>query len=270
MKIFGIMLVKNEVDIVGYVLKKAEVWCDKIFILDNGSTDGTWELIQSMKNDVITPWKQYFGDYHNGLRADVYNEFKHLSEPGDWWCYKLDADEEYVDDPREFLAKIPKKYQWVGKRDISYRITKEDMEEYTFTGNFEEDRKFLKYFPVPCWSEGRFFRYRKGLTWKNTWNSHYPPHVGVMAPEYITVYHFNQRSPQQLKKRAELRMKAKVYKDGKAWANEKKEIRPRSFYTYDDGDIEKLKQYPVNTGSFKQTAFKKLVKSILIKLGLYN
>ena len=78
MKIFAIMLVKNEVDIVGYVLKEAEKWADKIFILDNGSTDGTWELIQSMKNDVITPWKQYFGDYHNGLRADVYNEFKHL------------------------------------------------------------------------------------------------------------------------------------------------------------------------------------------------
>ena len=35
------MLVKNEVDIVGYVLKKAQEWCDKIFILDNGSTDGT-------------------------------------------------------------------------------------------------------------------------------------------------------------------------------------------------------------------------------------
>ena len=100
MKIFAIMLVKNEVDIVGYVLKEAEKWADKIFILDNGSTDGTWELIQSMKNDVITPCKQYFGDSHNGLRADVYNEFKHLSKPGDWWCYKCDADEVYAEDPR--------------------------------------------------------------------------------------------------------------------------------------------------------------------------
>ena len=41
MKIFGIMLVKNEVDIVGHTLKEAQKWCDKIFILDNGSTDGT-------------------------------------------------------------------------------------------------------------------------------------------------------------------------------------------------------------------------------------
>ena len=62
MKIFGIMLVKNEVDIVGHTLKEAQKWCDKIFILDNGSTDGTWELVNSMKNDVVIPWKQYFGD----------------------------------------------------------------------------------------------------------------------------------------------------------------------------------------------------------------
>ena len=34
MKLFGIMLVKNEIDIIGYVLKEAERWCDKIFILD--------------------------------------------------------------------------------------------------------------------------------------------------------------------------------------------------------------------------------------------
>lgn len=51
------MLVKNEADIVGYVLKEAEKWADKIFIIDNGSTDGTWEIIKSMKNEIITPWK---------------------------------------------------------------------------------------------------------------------------------------------------------------------------------------------------------------------
>ena len=123
------MLVKNEVDIVGHTLKEAQKWCDKIFILDNGSTDGTWELVNSMKNDVVIPWKQYFGDYHNGLRADVFNEFKHLSEPGDWWCYKLDADEFYIDNPRDFLSKIPKKYHWVGKKSLDYFVMKEDIEE---------------------------------------------------------------------------------------------------------------------------------------------
>lgn len=103
------MLVQNEADIVGSVLKDAEKWADKIFILDNGSTDGTWEIIQSMSNNCITPWKQYFGAYHNGLRAEVYNNYKHLSEPGDWWCFKLDAYEFYYDNPRVLLSTLPKK-----------------------------------------------------------------------------------------------------------------------------------------------------------------
>ncbi|WP_308510699.1 hypothetical protein [uncultured Treponema sp.] len=39
MKIFAIMLVKNEADIVGYVLKKAEKWADKIFIIEALQTE---------------------------------------------------------------------------------------------------------------------------------------------------------------------------------------------------------------------------------------
>lgn len=42
MNIYAIMLVKNEADIVKSVIKDAEKWADKIFILNNGSTDGTW------------------------------------------------------------------------------------------------------------------------------------------------------------------------------------------------------------------------------------
>lgn len=118
MKIFAIMLVKNEADIVGYVLKKAEKWADKIFIIDNGSTDGTWEIIQSMKDEIITPWKQDFSPFRRGMRADVFNEFRHLSTKEDWWCYALDADEVYIENPRNFLQKIPKRFQWVSKKSI--------------------------------------------------------------------------------------------------------------------------------------------------------
>ena len=48
MKIFAISIVKNEADVIEQNLKEAELWADKIFILDNGSTDGTWEIIQSL------------------------------------------------------------------------------------------------------------------------------------------------------------------------------------------------------------------------------
>ena len=116
MKIFAIMLVKNEADIVECVIKDAEKWADRIFIMDNGSTDGTWEIVQSLKNDIVVPWKQDFRPYSNGLRADVFNEFRQEASDGDWWCFKLDADEFYYDNPKEFLAKIPKKYSLVAKK----------------------------------------------------------------------------------------------------------------------------------------------------------
>ena len=273
MKIFGIMLVKNEVDIVGYVLKKAQEWCDKIFILDNGSTDGTWELIQSMKNDCITPWKQDFGPFRRGMRADVFNEFRHLSEPGDWWCYALDADEVYAEDPREFLAKIPNKYLWVFKQDISFRLTREDLSEYSFSGLFEEDIDKLKYFAIPCWSEGRFFRYRKNLKWDNGIASQYPLHVGIFAPQRILVKHYARRSPQQIESRIQNRTLTKQNDSVSAWKCEpetlEEALRNRSELVYFDGDLQKIKKLPVLCKE-KQNPIKNFIKRVLITLGLYN
>ena len=278
MKIFAIMLVKNEADIVASVLKDAQKWADKIFILDNGSTDGTWEIIQSMKNDIITPWKQYFGQYHNGLRAEVFNEFKHLSEPGDWWCFKLDADEFYVDNPRDFLPTIPKNCQMVGKASIDYEITKEDEEEYTFTGDFEKDKDKIKYFHKKLWCEGRFFKYRKGLKWTCDPKNHYPEHIGVQAEKLILVRHYQHRSPQQVEKRTKLRMETEVFKKGTSWRlpvktwEEAKALltKTRRECIYDDGDIEKIRQLEVDYGKFYQSPLKKFIKRVLIFLHLYN
>lgn len=84
MKIFAIMLVKNEADIVKSVILDAKKWANRIFIMDNGSTDGTWEIIQSLADDIVVPWKQDFRPYSNGLRADVFNEFRHEAKDGDW------------------------------------------------------------------------------------------------------------------------------------------------------------------------------------------
>lgn len=277
MNIYAIMLVKNEADIVGKVITEAEKWATKIFILDNGSTDGTWEIIQSLKNDIVTPWKQYFGDYHDGLRADVFNEFKSISKPGDWWCFKLDADEIYAEDPREFLKKIPKNCHLVAKQSLDYVITTEDaaVHEADFTGDFEHDVQFLKYFKNPCYSEPRFFRYRKGLKWIKTPYAHWPQKIGVLADENILCRHYQCRSPKQMQARIDLRNNTWVKKSGIVWKTKKETdwhelLKPKSELYYDDGNLEKIRNLEIDRADFKQGFLKKLIKRTLIFLHLYQ
>ena len=180
MKIFAIMLVKNEADIVKSAILDAKTWADRIFIMDNGSTDGTWEIIQSLADDIVVPWKQDFRPYSNGLRADVFNEFRHEASDGDWWCFKLDADEFYYDNPKEF----------------------------------EKDKEHIMHLKNSCWSEPRFFRYRKSLKWNFDATSHYPKFAGLLAPELILVKHYQFRSPKQMQARLDLRNSLANKKDG--------------------------------------------------------
>lgn len=275
MNIFAIMLVKNEVDIVEYVLKEAEKWATKVFILDNGSTDGTWELVNSLKNDIITPWKQYFGDYTDGLRSLVFHEFKHMSKPGDWWCFKLDADEVYAEDPREFLKTIPKNCHMVAKQSLDYVITNEDLNEYNFTNDFSKDRMHLKYFKKLCWSEPRFFRFRKNLTWTNTPSSQWPDHIGVLAEKNILVRHYQFRNPEQMQRRLDSRNNSMVKKAGYVWheitqTDWHELLVPRSEAVYDNDNLEEFRKLEINRGNFKQGKLKAFIKRVLIFFGLYN
>ena len=40
-KIYSLLLVKNEADIIRSSLMSAVQWSDKVIVMDNGSTDGT-------------------------------------------------------------------------------------------------------------------------------------------------------------------------------------------------------------------------------------
>ena len=274
MKIFAIMLVKNEADIVASVLKDAEKWADKIFILDNGSTDGTWEIIQSLKNDVVMPLRQDFRPFSRGMRAEIFNEYKHLASDGDWWCLALDADEFYAENPRDFLTTISKNCHLVAKKSLDYFISTEDIEEFNFTGNFENNRKHIKYLRKNCWCEPRFFRFRKGLIWDTNIESQYPIHAGIIADRKILVKHYQFRSPQQMQKRLDVRNASEAKKQDLAFRHVKETnwqelLKPRSELVFDDGSMDTYNSLPVRN-NLHQGLIKKMVIRILIKLGVYN
>jgi len=131
MKIYSLLLVKNEADIIASILKAAAQWSDKVIVMDNGSTDETWEIVQQLATEYpqIIPFAKDAQAFQIGLRAVMFDAFKHELTASDWWCIRLDADEFFVENPRDFLATIPKRYKQVCKASIDYCLTHEDVEE---------------------------------------------------------------------------------------------------------------------------------------------
>jgi hypothetical protein len=215
-KIHCIALCKNEADVIGFCLSEAAKWADFIYVYDGGSKDDTWEVVKNLKNPRIVPWKQDGKVFKEGLRAEVFNEFRCRSREGDWW-FQLNVDEFYPENPRIFLSRVPKRQHFVWGTMVEYVLTEKDMAEINFSLPFEQIMNRLHYYHV-CWSEPRAFRYRKGLIWND--DSAWPRHVGVVAKERIIYKHYPCRSPRQLQAR---------------WAT-RKENRDRGFEGWKEPD----------------------------------
>jgi len=213
MRIHSICLVKNEADIIEQVLKSALVWSDFIYIYDNGSTDGTWEKALNLAKDhgQIVPYKQESKPFRDQIRSEPFNHYRVNSFDGDWWC-RLDADEMYIDNPRTFLAKVPQKYELIWSASFQYYFTDKDLVLYNQNPSLYADEVPVEKkcrFYINNWSEIRFFRYRKSLNWdKNTW----PNGLYTHYQERIRLKHFQYRSPQQIQKRLNNRVDAKIFK----------------------------------------------------------
>jgi hypothetical protein len=208
MNIYAISLIKNEADIVEYTLSKASEWADQIFVYDNGSVDGTWEKIcyMSRVNKKIIPWKRHKKPFRDSLRAEVFNEFSHIAQEGDWWCFKMDADEVYIDDPKQFMLNVPDRYFFVASESIEYQLCIEDIAEYNFTDDFSRDVQNVRYYSPYAWSEKRFFRHKKNLKWPE--NCNMPVAIGFSYPKLIKLKHYQYRSPQQIQLRLDTRRQA--------------------------------------------------------------
>lgn len=201
MKIYAISLIKNESDIIAKNLEAASKWADKIYVYDNGSTDGTWEIVKSMASDKIIPYKSLAIPYRDSLRQEVFESFRHELNDGDWVCFKLDADEFYWETPQLFLAKQPRSVSLIKGLAIEFQFTEDNIAEdnksfnpqdfeYCFIENFEE----------------RFFKYRRKIVWAP--GNSLPTHPGITGKQMIPFAHYQFRSKEQIIKRLKVRKQA--------------------------------------------------------------
>jgi glycosyltransferase involved in cell wall biosynthesis len=204
-KIHALCIVKDEDDVVGEALTAAATWCDHIYVMDNGSTDRTWEVVQALAETVpqVVPWRVDDRPFTDGMRAEIFQHFRSQAAPGDWWC-RQDADEFYVEDPKVFLRKVPEAYGVVWAASFSYYFTDQDAALYErepqrYADDVPVERKLRHY--LNHWSEPRLFRHTEDLVWDN--GAGFPPYVhsAPVYPVRIWLKHFPYRSPQQLDKR---------------------------------------------------------------------
>lgn len=201
MKIYAISLVKNEEDIIAQNLLHASKWCDKIYVLDNGSTDDTWKIVNEISSNKIIPYKSENVPYRDSLRQEVFEYFRGELVDGDWVCFKLDADEFYIDDPRIFLGELRNSVSLVFGANIEFQFTDENLKYRDAIFDFSQ----FDYFKIPT-CEQRFIKYRSQLKWRE--NDSIPLHPGVPSTKLIKFAHYQFRNPLQIQKRLDARLDA--------------------------------------------------------------
>jgi len=205
-RVFAICLVKSEDDIIAESLTAAARYCERIFVIDNGSTDDTWNIVQRLakQSDTIVPFAQTLEPFDNGMRSKVYNAMHGELSDDDWWLI-LDADEFLADDPRPVIEAASKTgadtiRAWI----IQFYFTERDAEEYEH-GNSKRNQPIVdrrRYYLIN-WQEARLFRNSRRRPW-NT-NNYKPEWLTNVFKRRILIRHYQYRDPEQITKRLRLR-----------------------------------------------------------------
>ena len=88
-QIFGVTLVKNEDIFIERVLKNISDFCDEILVLDNHSTDNTYEIVEGMTSTYDNIHLMRWDNPANSGQA-----LEHLIGE-DCWVFGVDGDEIY-------------------------------------------------------------------------------------------------------------------------------------------------------------------------------
>lgn len=217
------MLLRDEIDIIVQNLEHLLSWIDALYILDMGSVDGTWDVVQdyARRDSRIVPFFSRAIVYDDNLRSMVFNQYRERFDPGDW-VMKIDADEFYHVAPPRFVAERLRTLETaVHLQWYFFRLTRQEAEDYeTAKVDIDQDRlrpiaDRRRYYKVSTYAEPRMFRYRRSMRWP--YNASFPFNAGFVARERIPIRHYPHRDSRQMERRFRLRatmMKLKAHAGG--------------------------------------------------------
>jgi len=209
MKLYAICLIKDEDDIIAQTLTYAMRHCDKIFVIDNGSSDRTWDIVQELavQHSQIVPFEQTRLPYSDALRARVYNQLHKELDNDDWWMI-LDSDEFLAEDPKPLIEQAMKHgADIVRSWQIQFYFTEKDLADWE-SGRDNRDRPIFerrRYYLIN-WQEPRLFRnQRNNEEWNTGISNTVPDGLGKVLGRRILNRHYQFRDPDQMEKRLKLR-----------------------------------------------------------------
>jgi glycosyltransferase involved in cell wall biosynthesis len=208
MQLYAICLVKNEDDIISQTLTYAARHCDRIFVIDNGSTDRTWEITQELAREYpqIVPFLQTREPYHDALRALAYEAHHEALTDEDWWLI-LDGDEFLAEDPRPIIQEAKREGADIVKAwQIQFYYTDKDYSQW-LAGSDNRHLTIFKrrrYYLIN-WQEPRLFRNQKAVAWDTRLSAKIPNGLQKVARKRILNRHYQYRDPEQIDKRLKLR-----------------------------------------------------------------
>src|SRR5262249_52411384 len=143
MRFHGLMLLRDEEDIIDECLTHLSSQLDSLYIYDLGSTDATWDIVQqhAARDKRIVPAIYQPTVYNDTLRCMLFDRFREKFEPGDW-VMKIDSDEFYEITPRNFVEQQLTRYETaVYLQWYFFRLTDREVAEYERGNDILEDRK---------------------------------------------------------------------------------------------------------------------------------
>jgi len=203
-KIYAICLIKNEGDVIADCLIHALKFCDRIFVLDNGSTDGTWETVNALARNhpEIVIEDQLLISFRDGMRSIAYNKYNHELSDQDWWL-RLDGDEFLEGDPRDVLARANlEKADFVTAWNLQFYYTDKDFKHWD-TEKQEPARPITerrRYYSAN-WREYRFFRNQPHQPWNEAIAPQWPDGLTKACSVRLYNRHYPYRNPDQIKEK---------------------------------------------------------------------